>query len=210
MLGHYGIIKHLWRISRVTVVLTRSAVLYGTLAASPNLRLPPGTAPLLSSEAAPFIRFPSFVTQCLLPIRRRFLLREKSLEEAPCVAIMDRSRAMLRLLRQCQAIHSPTPTRAARLKAPSQLQLRHFRWTPAQLEEPKTPGTAKTEVKDDTGFGKEKLSFRGQLYKSTSERLARERADEDRFIKSRDWQGAGTPFRAVAMSFSTSSAALKW
>jgi hypothetical protein len=126
------------------------------------------------------------------------------------VAIMDRSRGALRLLRQCQAIHSPTPKRAARLSAPSQLQRRYFRWTPAQLEEPKTPRTAKTEIKDDTGFGKEKLSFRGQLYRSTSERLARERADEDRFIKSRDWQGAGTPFRAVAMSFSTSSAALRW
>lgn len=115
---------------------------------------------------------------------------------------MDRSRAVLRLLRQCHAIESPTLTRTARLSIRPHCQRRHFQWTSSKLEEPKIPGQDKTEIKDEPEFGKEKLSFRGQLYKRTTERLEREREGEDRFRRMRDHKGIGAPLRVVSVTIS--------
>jgi D-lactate dehydrogenase (cytochrome) len=46
----------------------------------------------------------------------------------------------------------------------------------------------------------EKLSFRGQLYESTAQRLARERAEEARFAATRDAAGNST-LRLFATTF---------
>jgi hypothetical protein len=62
----------------------------------------------------------------------------------------------------------------------SQSQCRRFHGSPARQEE--------------------KLSFRGQLYESTAQRLARERADEARFAETRNAAGNST-LRLFATTF---------
>ena len=115
---------------------------------------------------------------------------------------MERARAMTRALKQCHGIKPPTLAQSAQRSIQPRCQQRDFRWSPSQLEKGKVPGAGKTEIKDEP-FGKEKLSFRGQLYRSTTERLEREQALEDRFRRMRDEKGEGTPFRAVSITFST-------
>ena len=66
------------------------------------------------------------------------------------------------------------------LHGPSDCQKRAFRLTALQFQE--------------------KLSFQGQLYQSTAQRLARERADEDRFIKAQE----ATERRGTLMTFAYS------
>ena len=46
------------------------------------------------------------------------------------------------------------------------------------------------------------LSFRGQLYQSTAERLKRERASEEKYIKAQAGRGEGSGSRSLTLSFS--------
>src|SRR5262245_1047782 len=48
------------------------------------------------------------------------------------------------------------------------------------------------------------LSFRGQLYESTSDRLARERATESRYVSQAQAKGQSTSSRSLALSFGKS------
>jgi hypothetical protein len=71
----------------------------------------------------------------------------------------------------------------------SQSQCRHFHPSPPRKEE--------------------KLSFRGQLYESTAQRLARERAEEARFAANRDAAGNST-LRLFATTFGMWDVELAW
>jgi hypothetical protein len=115
---------------------------------------------------------------------------------------MELARGITRTLKQCHGIKPPILAQSAQRSIQRRCQQRHFRWSSSQLGKGEVPGEGKTEIKDEP-FGKEKLSFRGQLYRSTTERLEREQALEDRFRRMRDEKGEGTPFRAVSITFST-------
>lgn len=114
---------------------------------------------------------------------------------------MDRSRAVSRLLKQCSGIESPTFTRTTQLNIRPQCQRRHFRWSASQLKDGKLPEAGKESVKEKP-FGKEKLSFRGQLYRSTAERLERESAQNERFRTLRDDDKVTGTERTITLSFS--------
>ena len=47
----------------------------------------------------------------------------------------------------------------------------------------------------------ENLSFRGQLYQSTAERLKRERASEENYIRAQARRGGGGGGRTIGLSF---------
>ncbi|KIY02416.1 uncharacterized protein Z520_02554 [Fonsecaea multimorphosa CBS 102226] len=51
------------------------------------------------------------------------------------------------------------------------------------------------------GDAKENLSFRGQLYQSTADRLKRERASEEQYIKAASSRGGGAGGRTLSLSF---------
>lgn len=68
---------------------------------------------------------------------------------------------------------------------------RSFHSSQAQLEE-------KTTSKKSEGKDKENLSFRGQLYESTAQRLQRERASEAQYIQAA--RARGREPRTLALS----------
>ena len=49
----------------------------------------------------------------------------------------------------------------------------------------------------------DKRSFRGQLYESTTQRLQRERAEEDKYIEKRQQMGPGRAVQTFAMTIRT-------
>ncbi|OAP64470.1 glycolate oxidase, subunit GlcD [Fonsecaea erecta] len=64
---------------------------------------------------------------------------------------------------------------------------RSFHSSPARLE--------------DKGDAKENLSFRGQLYQSTADRLKRERASEAQYIRAASARGGGAGGKTLSLSF---------
>ncbi|KIW35026.1 glycolate oxidase, subunit GlcD [Cladophialophora immunda] len=66
---------------------------------------------------------------------------------------------------------------------------RSFHSSPTKLEE------------KGKGDAKENLSFRGQLYQSTADRLKRERASEEQYIRAATTRGGGAGGRTLSLSF---------
>ena len=94
----------------------------------------------------------------------------------------------IRVLRQALRGFEDRSTCHANLRAP---------WSPETCTpHPRHLSTSRPRSDD-------KLSFRGQLYESTAQRLARERADEARFAAARSTQG-NTPLRLFATTFGSS------